>query len=545
MNLSIKNQIIIIIIFYAIFEITLHFYSSQPTQQDDVDVPSFIDIYPSSFPINFNDIIHKQFFFRKLNRPIDQFEFIFEYYRSPKLQISIPSSYYFVDCMIYLLDASRDKDNNILFLIHDSNTTDVEYEETNLMDYLLKQYIKPYKYIYNVRFSNTISQDKRLDGLIELSKMSKAIHFPLYSFYDDKSLFNKCFKYYGTLIYMPGCMPEPIDIFAFLVAGLGGSGTHYVTNLLRSLDLDVLHEIFGDYATVGWIFSINNVAFNITYPQHVENKFTLWDQRFQESMQLVRCPMKQISAITSHSKESFQFILNHARHSLELMNTTKVVPKWLLYLNSRKSILFNSPIACDIGNSCKLPIATISHIYWTMMINETSSLGIHRIENIENLVESLCGVVPTRDFQSDLYLKSQCSVYLKASKVQRQYLLNKASNRTSQAFELYAASVLKDFLRKNLSKHVISQNLPPKYEPNYFPVDESLVGDIDEQIALVQKKKSDMLHKKWNLGYNFPTLTHKLHDKITHKDLSIINSQLASDVSAFSASLKYLHPDDC
>lgn len=479
---------------------------------------------------------------------------MFEYQKSSKLHISIPSTYYFIDTMIAILSYYQD---DILFIIHEEDPLHTDSEQERILfRYLFLKYVQILNRIPTIKYSNSVKtlfddqKSKVNEPIFRFIKLNEShkmmIEFPLNAFYNEFSLFNKCFPYYNTRIYAPGCMPEPSELYAFLVTGLGGAGTHYLTNILRSIDVDVLHETFGFYGSVGWMYSVNNAILGIPYPQHTHINFTVWEKRYQTSIQVVRCPMKQISAISAHSAQSFNFIYHHAVQSLDLVNTTKTVPRWLSYLDSRRDILLSLPYDCyGYNTSCYLPLAALSFVFWTKMVNETTMLGTHHIHNLQYLIEKLCDVSPLHLSIQKYYSNSQCSIFKNATIEQRYFMLNRASNRTAKVFELFYNRTIQHLIKRKYRAEKFHSLLPPKYEHHYLPL-----HDIDKirksfSMKLTDEDIENMTMTSWNRGYVFPTLSHKWHKKFTLDDLDEMNSILAKDVEDISKVLHFSNVNHC
>ena len=66
----------------------------------------------------------------------------------------------------------------------------------------------------------------------------------------SESLHNRCGKYIYTRKFDSFCMPRLKHVYPVLVTGLGGSGTHFITNKLRSVGFKFYHEDLGDDGAV-------------------------------------------------------------------------------------------------------------------------------------------------------------------------------------------------------------------------------------------------------------------------------------------------------
>lgn len=70
------------------------------------------------------------------------------------------------------------------------------------------------------------------------------------SFKTSMSLQNHCNKYIYTRKYDSFCMPRLMNVHPVLVTGLGGSGTHFVANKLRSAGFKFYHEDLAEDGSV-------------------------------------------------------------------------------------------------------------------------------------------------------------------------------------------------------------------------------------------------------------------------------------------------------
>jgi hypothetical protein len=138
---------------------------------------------------------------------------------------------------------------------------------------------------------------------------------------------DRCIPFINTRVYVPDCIPKiQGSIFPLLLTGLGGSGTHAIANLLRALRIDVSHESIGSFGAVGWQYAVNDVVIGAPYPhkaalnrlKHTSRpRQSLWFPRFFDVVHVVRCPIRQISSLTSHLDSSFEFILRAMRIDLK------------------------------------------------------------------------------------------------------------------------------------------------------------------------------------------------------------------------------------
>lgn len=508
---------------------------------------SSIVSYPNHFPTHFNPIIHNQFkFYRIRDTSIVNKSYVFEYTQSSELAISVPSTYYLIDTLLGL-QQSTNYYNNFLVIINNEAVPNRVYMKgvDILINYLCMNHFNKK---YDIPFLYASTKDTLKANYLEYYKQiphsaKENIEFQLNAYYNDTSLFNRCFKYYNTRIYEPLCTPTSTNLHAFLVTGLGGSGSHFISNMFRSLNINVLHETFGRLGTIGWMYAVNNVIMNLAYPQDGRrikwSASELWETRYQESMLVVRCPMKQISANTAHSNQTFDFILHHALQSLIMINTTKVVPAWLSYLDSRRDILLKTPRICQYNTSCFLSLASLTFVYWNLMVNETASLGVHHIQDIPTIVEKVCGVKPLIAYRGQMRRESKCLLYLNLTLVEKYNILNVASNKTAAIFDYF----MQKFLYENRNKPDNLRLLPPKYQHHYYHIhnDEKHIVTKDHRMLFEFEKPIAKLVP----DYRFPTIVHKWHKKYSWKDLYEVNPVLALDVKKLSNALHFRSPDNC
>lgn len=156
-----------------------------------------------------------------------------------------------------------------------------------------------------------------------------------------------CIPLINTRIYSEKCTPlgekDKSLIYPLLISGLGGSGSHAISNLLRALHIDVMHESIGSFGAVAWQYAVNDVVIGSQYPHHASlqrlPRISAWVPRFKECIHIVRCPIQQISSITSHLDSSFEFIQAAMRqnHRDDAANTPNEVRNPFCY----RSVIIN------------------------------------------------------------------------------------------------------------------------------------------------------------------------------------------------------------
>ena len=149
--------------------------------------------------------------------------------------------------------------NYALFIMQPYNLP-TSLGEKQYIDHLLRQMIHIYCEISPHDFSvynKYALNDKYLSIILStvhkyLSKVRKDSSQNL----NSQSLQDRCGKYIYTRKFDSFCMPRLKNVYPVLVTGLGGSGTHYITNELRSAGFKFFHEDVGeDGAVVSFKFT--------------------------------------------------------------------------------------------------------------------------------------------------------------------------------------------------------------------------------------------------------------------------------------------------
>ena len=124
-----------------------------------------------------------------------------------------------------------------------------EQTYSTIMDDLAREFLRLSSII-----SNPYSDNERIHDANWCTSMLKKIKM------DQKHLMNPsvehddlsplCSKYVFTRKFQPHCHPPSSEVRAVLVTGLGGSGTHFIANHLRSLGYRLHHEGLDDDGAV-------------------------------------------------------------------------------------------------------------------------------------------------------------------------------------------------------------------------------------------------------------------------------------------------------
>jgi hypothetical protein len=158
----------------------------------------------------------------------------------------------------------------------------------------------------------------------------------------------------------------------------------------------------------GWLYAVNDAFLRTKYPFHsrLETNSVL-SPRFQRVYHIIRCPMSQISAVTSHLPETYRLFRKFIFKSLLFTES----PDTLFNTNvSRNSsmIWFAGREGCPRGDKCNLHLASIAWIVWNKhiqryQINSASYCSYksflfyfsyahksYRTDEIEKLISDVC-----------------------------------------------------------------------------------------------------------------------------------------------------------
>lgn len=131
---------------------------------------------------------------------------------------------------------------------------------------------------------------------------------------DASSSLPVCRSLLNTRKHLTVCYGPEATVFPLLVTGLGGSGTHAVARRLREMGVDVDHEHIATHGAVAWMYAVNDIVIGQPYPFRARLIDSSIDSpRFERVVHVVRCPMNQISSLTSHTKQTYDFIFRGMR----------------------------------------------------------------------------------------------------------------------------------------------------------------------------------------------------------------------------------------
>lgn len=271
-------------------------------------------------------------------------ELIFIYNPYKKLLNSLRTVYEFIDNIVQVLEKPTPHYSVVIFI---NNYFERNFNnEMELIKFLISRYILC---CYNVRIFYSLElSSKHYVALYNLLKTSTASaisdHIDIKNRRED-SLTNFCSKYIFTRKYVDACMPRPDrdGLLPLLITGLGGSGTHYVANTLRGLGIDVTHEQIAKFGSVSWQYSVGDHFVKLPYPGGAAIPGAVqsaWVPRFETVIHLVRCPMKQISSMTSHTEISFEFIKGYAKNVLDMSyRVPAYTSDWIKFVQTHQDVV--------------------------------------------------------------------------------------------------------------------------------------------------------------------------------------------------------------
>ena len=229
---------------------------------------------------------------------------------------------------------------------------------------------------YQLQYLNIHTQPNGLNDL--LSKLNMVISNIKFS-----NIQEICFPLINTRKYDKRCFPYPDQLYPLLVTGLGGSGTHDLTNKLRYRGVRVRHEEIDLDGTVSWFHAVSDNYGGKSYPHHAAlKKSNYFSPRFSNVIHITRCPIKQISSFTSHLQASYQFVFDH----MIIMKNT-----WANYMihEEEKMKKFTLQSDCKRGEKCNLHFSALAWLFWNDHIHNYADVTFH-IENIDELINHIC-----------------------------------------------------------------------------------------------------------------------------------------------------------
>lgn len=218
-------------------------------------------------------------------------------------------------------------------------------------------------------------------------------------------LFEKCVKFINTRKYISECMPKPKNSYPILITGLGGSGTHYVSRILREMGFNVQHEALGSHGSVAWQFAVNEKLVSSGKYPYISDKITsentIWSPRFRYIIHLVRDSLSQISSLSSHSDKTFEFLVQFFKHDFSREATVSK-------LNQFKDII-KVDKKCYRDAHCNLERAAILLLFWNQHIAQSANF-IVSVENKIHLFFKIC------QLSEELYMPTNiCKEFLSSN----------------------------------------------------------------------------------------------------------------------------------
>lgn len=208
------------------------------------------------------------------------------------------------------------------------------------------------------------------------------------------SLSETCDKFINTRKHHPECFPKPKRLYPMLVTGLGGTGTHFIANSLQELGFDLAHEGIGRDGAVSWLYAVNDHLINSSYPfGRVDGGFL--SPRFSNVIHVMRDPLQQISAFTSHSNKSYEFVSRMIEETLVIHGNERVYRNFLHKLHDPNRLLEMHKVArsqrkhCYRGEDCNLYFSTLSWYFWNMYVESYADKRF-LISDAEGILNSVC-----------------------------------------------------------------------------------------------------------------------------------------------------------
>eukprot|EP01034_Spumella_vulgaris_P021971 gene21971-28053_t len=175
-----------------------------------------------------------------------------------------------------------------------------------------------------------------------------------------------------TMAKSPASNSSSNGAFPLLVTGLGGSGSHYLANTLRGAGFEVSHEELDKDGAVSWIYAANDFTLNVTYPHGPIRGSSFMYPRFRAVYHVVRSPLAQISSFTSHTSDTYHFVMRWAEAVLR---------------EDEEAHLLQA--GCPRGASCHLNFAALSWLHWNRVVKRSAS-RTYRVENTDELFVDIC-----------------------------------------------------------------------------------------------------------------------------------------------------------
>ncbi len=143
--------------------------------------------------------------------------------------------------------------------------------------------------------------------------------FDLHAISSESKTLHRCLELFKHRKLIADCLPSEIVTLPLLLTSVGGGGTHSISNLLKSFHIDTPHEELGTAGSVAWQYAINERAVpHVDYPHHAAlPASSILSPRFAKIFQITRCPIKQISSLTSHLQQSYDFMRKYMEADAE------------------------------------------------------------------------------------------------------------------------------------------------------------------------------------------------------------------------------------
>jgi hypothetical protein len=320
----------------------------------------------------------------------------------------------------------------------------------------------------------------------------------------DDAWAQRCIRLLNARKYDSACTPQPKRISSILITGLGGSGSHYVSNLLRWMQIDVQHESLGQDGSVAWMYAVNDVVGGQSYPHHssIPNS-SLWSPRFRHVLHLTRCPLQQIASLTTHLDASYNFIFYYLRL---WANDHDQIKALLL----RYPSLLSSAKRCERQSNCNLHRAMVAWIAWTYLLNSNTDSRM-TVNAPADILSHVCQLLVDEDRATAILSLSygQCQWYLSASSTERAVKIKHAEKDISIALSCAAS-------RKKQNPWRIFQHL---WHRNRSPLSHPLGLRSSDVPFEPEPVKSCVMMDDWSRGYRDSATAHHKHPNLSQEDL--------------------------
>lgn len=459
----------------------------------------------------------------------------------------ITAVYRFIDSLIDILKEKKIKNKNVLLWLDDVYINSEEFNVLPLLKFMLEKYITCSE-CYNEAEFRLVKSTYGLDQIGHIHGCLSTItnDFQLYSLdVQDKTkakFSNECFKYINSRKYESNCMPYPDKLIGLLITGLGGSGTHYISNILRGLHIDVLHEAWqGKYGAVSWTYGVNDAAIGIEYPHrsHISGEYHLWSPRFEYVVHVVRCPMRQISSVSAHAETTFDFIRNYALETFRelsdsdngFMSLSSPDYHWKILFQNQFEIARYGGIGCRRESRCNLMVSAFSWVYWNRLLQGYADITLHS-ESTDEIITAVCNHQRWSKvgFVIDHKEESNCEKYLNADSNGRK-------------------DIIQEIL--NLTVH-IRQKQNRWYDKRYAAAKlfHAAQEKLKQQQSSSNRRLLDSVHDPddptpWEQGFRFGSFQQNSHEEYEISQVRLNNPNLADEIEMYSNELKFKNTNEC